>query len=86
LKTLIPFIALLVICATAHAGVDPIFDRLMVIRRRSKGGKRNDLGLPVNSSSNPQIFGEFKKWNNRIDNEIVTFSLKESYKKYSVGP
>ena len=35
------------------------FDRLMLIRRRSEGAKRGDLGhalgLPDNSSSNPQL-------------------------------
>jgi hypothetical protein len=60
------------------------FDKLMVIRRRSLGGKTNDLGLPRNSSSNPQLFNEYKEWDNAIDNEIVTFSLKQSYEKASV--
>ncbi len=60
------------------------FDRLMLIRRRSKDWESNDLGMPDNSSSNPQIFRESKKWNNRMENEIVTFSLKDSYKNYSV--
>jgi len=60
------------------------FDRLMVIRRRGQGGKRNDLGLPVNSSSNPQIYEKQRKWNREMENEIVTFSLKDSYANHSV--
>ena len=64
------------------------FDRLMLIRRRSEGAKRGDLGhalgLPDNSSSNPQIFTAGKKATGGMDNEIVTFSLKDSYKNYSV--
>jgi len=60
------------------------FDRLMLIRRRSKDWEGFDLGLPDNASSNPQIFTSGKKSNSGVDNEIVTFSLKESYKNYSV--
>ncbi|MDP6524787.1 MAG: SUMF1/EgtB/PvdO family nonheme iron enzyme [Kiritimatiellia bacterium] len=60
------------------------FDRLMLIRRRSKDGGGFDLGLPDNASSNPQVFTSGKKSNSGMDNEIVMFSLKESYKNYSV--
>ncbi len=60
------------------------FEKLMLIRRRSKHRARCDLGLPDNSSSNPQIFGKGKKSNSGMDNEIVTFSLKDSYENYSV--
>jgi len=63
------------------------FDRLMVIRRRGKVGKRDlglSLGLPDNSSSNPQVFSRGKKSSGGMDNEIVTFSLKDSYAKRSV--
>ena len=63
------------------------FEQIMTIRRRSqKRGKRIDLGhelgLPTNSSANPQIFAQ--KMNKSIDNEIVTFSLRDSYENYSV--
>jgi len=60
------------------------FDRMMLIRRRSQGGKSNDLGLPDNSSSNPQIFNEFKTWDQKMENEIVTFSIKDSYANHRV--
>lgn len=63
------------------------FEQIMTIRRRSQGkGKRidlgHDLGLPTNSSANPQIFE--RNMNQKIDNEIVSFSLQDSFANHSV--